>query len=116
MSLHFGCDAYICIAFTSSQGIGFARADADWDNVLPEDDAWVEQHPECLPLSLEGYTIDPDTGAATDCDLGWVCGYTTALEALEQELDIEEWWELAPAAYGQLCRRFEVGAYERSAC
>ena len=116
MSLRYGCDAYICIAFVNASGGGFARADTDWENVLDEDEVWLEQHPECLPLSLEGYTIDPNTGAATDCDLGWVCGYATAAEALVRELGITEWWELAPTAYDRLCKRFKVGAYERSAC
>lgn len=116
MSLHHGCNANICIAFTSSRGLGFARADLDWDNAQDEDWVHLQTHPECLPLSLEGYTIDTDTGAATDCDLGWVCGYASALDALEQELSVDEWWGLSPAAFAALCKRFEVGAYERPAC
>lgn len=116
MSLHHGCNAYIFIAFTSPRGLGFARAETDWDNVQPEDESWLDENPECLPLSLEGYAIDTETGAATDCGLGWVCGYSTALDALEQELGVDEWWELSPTAFDALCRRFGVGAYEQPAC
>lgn len=112
MSLHHGCDAYIFIAFTNSEGLGFARAEEDWGNALEEDKEYLEQNPECLPLSLEGYVIDTETGAAKSCDLGWVCGYTAALDALEQELELDEWWELSRDAFDALCERFAVGAYE----
>lgn len=100
------------IAFTNTEGVGFARAEEDWDNVLEEDEEYLEEHPDALPLSLEGYVIDTETGAAEDLNLGWVCGYTSAPMALEQELHPREWWVLAPAAFEALCARFKVGAYE----
>lgn len=112
MSLHHGCNAYIYIAFAAHGSIGFARAEEDWENVLEEDEEYLEEHPDALPLSLEGYVINTETGTARDLDLGWVCGYTFALEALEQELQPSAWYELSPSAFDALCERFEVGAYE----
>ena len=100
------------IGFFSDSFIGFVRAEEDWDNVLDEDEEYLEEHPDALPLSLEGYAIDLETGAARDLDLGWVCGYTSAPMALEQELHPREWWVLSPDAFDALCKLFEVGAYE----
>ena len=102
------------IGFFSDSFIGFARAEEDWSNVLEEDEEYLEKHPDALPLSLEGYVIDFETKEAEDLDLGFFCGYRAALEALQDVLSLEsgELRILPPLAYEELCKLFEVGAYE----
>ncbi len=112
MNLRYGSAEQVCIFFASRAGFGFASAWEDWDNASAEDETFLDENPECLPLMLEGFAINEESGSAADLKLGWVCGYQLALAALLRELEIIEWWELSPAAYDALCERFEVGSYE----